>query len=150
MTQHAPDHTTHTPINVIVPKEDDVGAERERLPTPSLWQDGVMVTHKQDRERKGHVRRVDHMTRQFRLVGQPRTSWESFDNWDVLVEKSEAEKQKDAAREKLQAELAALDADDLASVEVLCDDPDPAKALAKLGAMRKLGIIGGSAAKAKK
>ncbi len=142
MSQQQPDHTTHTPIQVHVPTEDDVHMERQRLPTPSLWQDGVQVTHKQDRERKGVVRRVEYATRQFRLVGQPRTSWESFDQWDVLVEKSAAEKAKDAAREQLEQELAALDADDLASVEVLCDDPDPSKGLAKFNAMRKLGIIG--------
>lgn len=149
MSQQAPDHTTHTPIQVAVSLEDDVLLERERMPTPSLWQEGVQVTHRVDQERKGVVRRVDWVTRQFRLVGQPRTSWESFENWVVLVEKSAAEKAKDAARLALQAELEALDADDLAAVEVLCDDPDPSKALVKLNAMRKLGIIGGGKPEAK-
>ncbi len=140
--QPTPDHTTHTPIKVSIPTEDDVHFERARLPTPSLWQEGVQVTHKMDATRTGTVRRVDHLTRQFRLVGMARTQWDSFDDWIVLVEKSVEEKAKDAAREKLVAEMEALDADDLAAVEVLCDDPDPTKALAKLAAMRKLGIIG--------
>ena len=146
---NAPDHTTHQPIKVLVSDEDDVLLERPRMPTPSLWQDGVQVTHKQDRDRKGVVRRVDWVTNQFRLVGQPRTAWESFDQWDVLVEKSEAEKAKDVARAALAAELEQMDAGDLAAVEVLCDDPDPAKGLAKLAAMRKLGIIGDAKGKKK-
>lgn len=146
-TQQAPDHTTHTPIKVVVPTEDDVVFERPRAHTPSLWQDGVQVTHRKDRERTGVVRRVDHLTRQARLVGQPRTSWESFDDWDVLVEKSAEEKAKDAARERLALEMESLSQDDLAAVEVLCDDPDPEKGLAKLNAMRKLGIIGGTKGK---
>jgi hypothetical protein len=152
MNQQAPDHTTHTPVKVVVPTEEDViGIERDRLPTPSLWQEGVQVSHRHDASRKGIVRRVEYVTRQFRLVGAARTMWESFDNWIVLVEKSAAEKAKDEAREVLASELALLDADDLAAVEVLCDDPDPTKGLAKLNAMRKLGIIGGSpAAKGKK
>lgn len=138
----APDHTTHTPIKVVIPTEDDLVLERERLETPSIWQEGVQVTHKQDPDRKGVVRRVEYTTRQFRLVGQPRTSWESFDNWNVLVEKTAAEKAKDAARIELEEELAALDADDLAAVQVLCDDDDATKALAKFNAMKRLGIIG--------
>lgn len=142
MSQQAPNHVTHTPVHVTVPTEDDVLVERARLPTPSLWQDGVQVTHKQDRERKGVVRRVDHVTRQFRLVGATRTQWESFDQWDVLVEKSQAEKDKDAALDALQAELATLAPDDLAAFDAFCDGDDPAKVLIKLNAMRKIGFIG--------
>lgn len=142
MSNEAPDHTTHQPIKVSIPTDDDLFVERPRLHTPSLWQAGVQVTHKADPSRAGHVRVVDHMTNQFRLVGQPRTMWESFENWNVLVEKTEAEKAKDEAREMLRLEMESLDADDLAAVEVLCDDPDPTKALAKLSAMRKLGIVG--------
>lgn len=146
MSQQQPNHLTHTPIGVVIPTEDDVLAERQRLPVPSLWQEGVQVTHKADATRGGVVRRVDHVTNQFRLVGQPRTHWESFENWLPLVEKSAEEKARDEARDKLAAEMALLGADDLAAVEVLCDDPDPGKALVKLNAMRKLGIIGGAAA----
>lgn len=149
MSQQQPNHLTHTPIKVVIPTEDDVHTERPRLPTPHLFQDGVQVTHKQDVARAGVVRRVDYATRQFRLVGHPRTAWESFDEWNVLVEKSEAEKAKDAAREALQAELAALDPEDLAAVEVFCDDADPSKAMAKFEAMRKLGIIGKAKGKTK-
>lgn len=149
MNQQTPDHTTHQPIRVMVPTEDDLFVERPRLPTPSLWQVGVQVTHKADPNRAGTVRAVDYVTNQFRLVGQARTMWESFEHWNVLVEKTPEEKAKDEAREKLRLEMELLDADDLAAVEVLCDDPDPTKALAKLAAMRKLGIIGSKAAPAK-
>lgn len=142
MSQHAPDHTTHQPIKVIIPTEDDVLVQRERLPTPSLWQPGVEVTHRADVTRKGHVRVVDYMTNQFRLVGQARTMWESFDNWIVTVEKTPEEKAKDEARELFVMELEMLDPDQLAAVEALCDDPDPAKALAKFNGLKKLGVIG--------
>ncbi len=147
MSQQAPDHTTHVPIQVVIPTEDDIMLERPRAPTPSLWQEGVQVTNKADPERKGTERHVEYVTRQFRLVGQPRTHWESFENWNVLVEKSPEEKAKDAARVELETELASLDADDLAAVSVLCDDPDAEKALAKFNAMKRLGIIGKKGAK---
>lgn len=141
MSNTAPDHTTHQPIKVLVPTEDDIILERPRMPTPSLWQEGVQVTHKADPARVGTVRRVEYVTRQFRLVGDPRTTWQSFDEWNVLVEKTPEEKAKDAARDALAAELESLDADDLAAVQAFCDDDDPSKALAKLNAMRKLGVI---------
>lgn len=134
-------HTTHQPIKVTIPTEDDLLVERGRLPTPSIWQIGVQVTHKADPSRTGTVRAVEYGTRQFRIVGSARTQWDSFDEWNVLVEKTPAERAKDEARELLAIELDALDADDLAAVQVLCDDDDPAKALAKLAAMRKMGIL---------
>lgn len=146
--QQAPDHTTHQPIRVSIPTDDDVHFERERLRTPSLWQPGVQVTHRADEKRTGTVRVVDHMTNQFRLVGQGRTQWESFEHWIVLVEKTPEEKAKDEAREMFLLELEALDPDQLLAVEALCDDPDPAKALAKFNGLKKLGVIG--AAKGKK
>lgn len=143
MTQQAPDHTTHQPIKVLIPTEDDVLVQRERLPTPSLWQVGVQVTHKADQTRTGTVRVVDYVTNQFRLVGSSRTMWESFEHWNVLVEKTPEEKAKDEARELFLLELESLDPDQLLAVEALCDDPDPAKALAKFNGLKKLGVIGG-------
>lgn len=144
MSNQQPDHTTHVPVHVAIPTEDDVLVHRDPLPVPSLWQDGVQVTHRADAARVGVVRRVDHMTRQFRLVGAARTSWESFDNWIVTVEKSAAEKEKDAARERFVNELATLHADDNALVELLIDDPDPVRAMSKLTLMKKAGLIGAS------
>jgi len=141
MSQQQPDHSTHQPIKVSIPTEDDLHVERPRMPVPSIWQVGVQVTNKADPNRTGTVRAVDHSTRQFRLVGSARTMWDVFDEWNVLVEKTPAEKAKDEARELLAIELESLDADDLAAVQILCDDEDPAKALAKLGAMRKMGIL---------
>lgn len=146
MSQQAPDHTTHQPIKVMVPTEDDVLVQRERLPTPSLWQVGVEVTHRADASRKGHVRVVDYNTNQFRMVGAARTMWESFEHWIVTVEKTPEERAKDEAREMFLLELAELDPDQLLAVEALCDDADPAKALAKFNGLKKLGVIGGKPA----
>lgn len=141
----APDHTTHQPIKVLVSNEDDVIVERPRLHTPSLWQEGVQVTHREDATRTGTVRRVDWVTRQFRLVGQGRTIWESFENWIVLVEKTPEEKAKDEARDLLRMEIEALDPDDLQMADAFLDAADPAKALTQLAAFRKKGLIGKAA-----
>ena len=137
---NAPNHETHQPIKVEIPADDDVMVERGAMPTPSLWQEGVQVTHKATR-RVGVVRIVDWKTNQFRLVGEPRTLWQACSDWDVLVEPTPQERAKDAARETLLAEIAGLDKDVLPLVEVLCDHDDPEKALAKLRAMQKLGML---------
>lgn len=138
---NVPNHVTHQPVQVVVPSDDDTMVERGPAHTPSLWQAGVQVTHKASRK-TGIVRCVDWKTNQFRLVGESRTSWQHCAEWDVLVEPTQAERQKDEAREQLQAEIAELDAEVLPLVEVLCDDADPAKALGKLRAMRRAGMLG--------
>lgn len=146
---NVPNHVTHQPVQVVVPSDDDTMVERGPSHTPSLWQTGVQVTHKASR-RTGIVRCVDWKTNQFRLVGESRTSWQHCSEWDVLVEPTVAERQKDEAREQLAAEIAELDADMLSLVEVLCDDADPAKALGKLRAMRRAGMLGEAPAPAPK
>lgn len=141
MSQNVPTHETHQPIQVTIPTEDDVRAERGPMPVPSLWQVGVKATHKATR-REVVVRVVDHKTNQFRAVGDDRTTWQACADWDVLVEPTPQERKKDEARLTLQAEIAELDGEVLPLVEVLCDDPDPEKALAKLRAMRRAGMLG--------
>jgi hypothetical protein len=143
---NTPNHVTHVPVKVEIPGDDDFAAERAVFPTPSLWQAGVKVRHRRDANREAIVRHVDYKTNQFRPVGGSRTTWENCMEWDPLVEPSPQEKERVAALEKLQAEMASLGPDDLAAVQVLVDDPDPSKALAKLEAMRRLGIIGKAAA----
>lgn len=145
----APNHATHVPVKVALPADDDLSVERPRLPTPHLFQEGVVVKSR-DGKREGIVRCVDHLTNQFRLVekmpdgsmkNHPRVSWESFANWIPEVRLSAEEQERRAAREKLLVELATLDKDSLAAVEVFADDADPAKALAKIEALRRLGVI---------
>lgn len=138
-----PNHITHVPVQVDVESllKDDILVQRDKIPTPSLWQEGVTVTNRADPTRTGVVRRVDHVTNQFRLVGEPRTSWESFDQWAVLVEKSPEEKRRDADADLLRAEIEALTPDELLAVEALIDDPDPSKALKKLNGLRLLGVM---------
>lgn len=147
-----PNHETHVPIKVSIPDDGAFATERAVLPTPSIWQEGVKVKHR-SLPLENIVRSVNYTTCQFRPVydraGQPagRTVWEAFADWEPMVEMSPAEKERRAALAKLQAEMDALGADDLAAVQVLVDDPDAVKALAKLEAMRRLGIIGKTAKK---
>lgn len=141
MSQNVPTHETHQPIQVTIPTEDDTRTERGPMPTPSLWQVGVKATHKATR-REVVVRVIDHKTNQFRAVGDDRTTWQACAEWDVLVELTPQERKKDEARLVLQDEIASLDAEVLPLVEVLCDDADPEKALAKLRAMRRAGMLG--------
>jgi hypothetical protein len=144
-----PNAQTHVPVRVEIPIDDVATTERAVIPPPSLWQEGVKVRHKTS-GRENIVRAVDHMTCMFRPVYDeqgspaPRTHHEQMSQWDVVVELSPLEKERDLARQKLEAEIASLSPDDLASFQVLVDDPDPAKAMAKLEAMRRMGILGGT------
>jgi hypothetical protein len=132
-----PNAQTHVPVRVEIPIDDVATTERAVIPPPSLWQEGVKVRHKTS-GRENIVRAVDHMTCMFRPVYDeqgspaPRTHHEQMSQWDVVVELSPLEKERDLARQKLE------------SFQVLVDDPDPAKAMAKLEAMRRMGILGGT------
>lgn len=150
---------THVPLKVHVPKEDvgATGGGRPDLPAPSIWQRSVKVKRKVDgKEAVVHV--VDLPTMMFRAwypdegevdpeSGKPkgrfseRTEWEHCRNWDVEVTFSPKELERQAARRKLEDEMATLDPKELALVDVLCDDTDPTKALAKLEALRRAGIV---------
>lgn len=138
---------THIPIKVEVPADGDyTGVGRPPLPTPSLWQPGVKVVHKLS-GREAVVRLIDYYTEQFRAYypdtgeNDDRTTWQVCRDWNVAVQLAPKELERQKAREALEAEIAKLDEHDLAAVSVLVDDPDPKKALAKLEAMRKLGVI---------
>jgi len=151
----APSIATHIPLIVSgIPAESaEVIDGRPDAPTPSLWQNGSAVTHKVTK-RKCVVTRIDYVTRQFRGFfpdenrHSDRTGWENMNDWDVEVTLSPAEIERQNARAKLEEEMTKLDPDSFAAVSVLCDDDDPAKALAKLEAMRRLGVIKVSAAAA--
>jgi hypothetical protein len=152
----APTIETHVPVTAPMPEEGtELAVGRADIPPPSLWQHSVKVTHKVT-GRQAIVARVDWGTNMFRAFfpnegpmvdGKPtgrfaeRTEWEHCRDWVVDVTFSPKEMARQAAREKLAEEIGKLDADSLANVTVLCDDPDPAKALAKLEAMRRMGII---------
>jgi hypothetical protein len=143
----SPNHETHVPIKVEVPPDNDWnGSGRPPEPTPSLWQQGVKVMHKLT-GKVGVVRVVDHYTNQFRAhypetgENDDRTTWNSCHEWNVAVTLSPAEAEKQRAREALEAEIAKLDPEELAAVDALVDGDDPKKGLAKLEALRKLGVI---------
>lgn len=159
---HAPQHPnieTHIPLTVDnMPSEAaELAVGRPDLPVPSLWQKAVSVTRKVD-GRRAVVATVDHAMNMFRAyfpdegdidpdTGKPkgrfssRTDWEQCARWDVDVTFSPKELARQAAKAKLDAEVAKLDAKSLAHVMILCDDNDPAKALAKLEALREMGVI---------
>jgi hypothetical protein len=148
MSTQAPTIDTHVPIKVTdLPNEPaELAVGRPDLPTPSLWQNSVQVTHKAT-GRKAIVVRVDWGTNMFRAFYpeqqrfSERTEWEHCRDWDVDVTYSPRELERQAARNKLEAEIAKLDPSSFAAVQVLCDDDDPAKALAKLEALRQLGVV---------
>ncbi len=100
------------------------------------------------------VARIDHATNLFRAYYpdedrfDSRTEWRQCKDWQVDVTFSPAELQRQAAKTKLDQEVSRLDAAELAAVMVLVDDPDPAKALGKLEALRRMGVIKASPAAA--
>lgn len=162
MTQHVvPSIATHVPLTEALPEEGaDLAVGREDLPTPSLWQRSVRVLHKVTRE-PAIVHRVDYATSMFRAYyptrpgenGEPgrfgqRTEWEHFRDWDVEVTFSAAELERQATRKQLEDEIAKLDEGSMALVTVLCDDPDPRKAMAKLRALLAAGMVKASPAAA--
>lgn len=161
MTQHVvPSIATHEPLkDTTIPDEAaTLAVGREDFPVPSLWQRSVRVTHKITGE-PAIVHRVDHGTMLFRPFypnrlnedGEPgrfatRTEWEHCHDWNVEVTYSAAELERQATRKQLEDEIAKLDEASVALVTILCDDPDPRKAMGKLKAMLAAGMIKGSQA----
>lgn len=142
-----PNHETHIPVRVEVPSEADyTGAMRPDIPVPTLWQRGVKVIRKID-GREAVIRTIDLSMNMFRAhwldTGEDdsKSTWQHCREFNVAVTLSPAEEERVAARRVLEAEISQLDATELAAVEVLVDDPDAAKALAKLRALRMLGVI---------
>ncbi len=140
-----------------MPKEDVEIVERPDLPVPSLWQKAVSVKRKAD-GKLAVVAKIDHAMMMFRAffpnegdvdpdTGKPkgkfssRTEWEQCAQWDVEVTYSPKELARQAAQAQLDVEIAKLDKTSMGRVMVLCDDPDPAKALAKLHVLLEMGAL---------
>jgi hypothetical protein len=142
-----PTTDTHVPVECHIPGEAEWdGGGRPPLEVPSLWRKGVKVVHKlSGREAAIHV--IDLSTRMFRAyyldtkTHDSRVEWQHCRDWNVQVTLSPAEEKRVAARRVLEDEIAKLDPKELAAVEVLVDEPDATKALAKLHALRALGVI---------
>lgn len=156
-----PNLDTHVAVTEEVPEEAaELAVGRPDAPTPSLWQRAVRCRRKTD-GKVAVVHKIDWYTNMFRAWypdegpvgddGKPagrfseRTEWEHCANWDVEVTFSAAELERQAAAKKLSAAIALLDARDLGLASVLCDDPDPTKALAKLEMLKRAGVIKGDA-----
>ena len=151
-----PTISTHVPLTMDIPNEEqNVLTGRPDIPPPSLWQRSVRVTHKVTKK-PAVVVRVDWATNMFRAfypdemnasgeLGRfaERTEWQHCRDWDVDVTFSPQELERQAARKLLEEEIAKLNREDLAAFSVFCDDPDPAKNLGKLHALRKMGVIKG-------
>ncbi len=163
MNNPLPTIDTHVPMKTELPKEGtDLAVGRPDAPTPSLWQEAVQVTHKVTKK-VAVVARVDRATNIFRAfypnegdldpdTGNPkgrfseRTEWEACKDWDVSVTFSPRELERQKARTMLEDEMAKLDVSEAAAVMVLVDGDDPVKGLAKLEALRRLGVVKGSTA----
>ena len=152
-----PSIATHIPVTMELPDEPDRGdVDRPVMPTPSLWQVGVKVKHRET-GREAVVRRIEYATNQFRAWfpnegesgedGKPRgrwserTQWERCDDWKPEVTLSPAELERQKIRAEFEGELAKVDPAMFEDIKVLCDDADPAKALAKLKAYRRMGAM---------
>jgi hypothetical protein len=148
------DSNKHVPvISKDVPDEpDDAAHDRPDIPPASPFAKGALVTHMRTKQ-KAVVHRVDFVTRQMRLwyperkhlpikeQFDGRTEWQSFDEWIPEIEFSPEEIERQQAKKLFAQELEAFDADGLQLVTVFCDDPDPVKALAKIRAMKRTGIV---------
>ncbi len=163
MNNPLPNISTHVPLVANLPKEGtDLAVGRPDLPTPSLWQEAVQVSHKVTKK-VAVVARIDWGTNMFRAFfpdegeivnGKPagrfseRTEWEQCHNWDVAVTFSPRELERQAALSLLSDEMSKLDPAESAAVMVLVDGDDPVKGLAKLEALRRLGVVKMSASAA--
>jgi hypothetical protein len=148
------DANKHVPVlSKEAPDEpDDAAHDRPDIPCASAFAKGAIVTNMRTKQ-KAVVHRVDLVTRQMRLwypdrkdlpIKQQfdgRTEWRSFDEWIPEIKLSPEEVERQEAKRLFEKELEAFDADGLQLVTVFCDDPDPVKALAKIRAMKKTGIV---------
>lgn len=159
-THQVPSIETHIPKTEAVPDEPaELAVGRPDAPTPSLWQRSVKVRHKAT-GRPALVHKVDWGMNMFRAFfpeegdvdpesGKPagrfseRTEWEHCANWDVEVTFSPAEIERQAAKTRLSEAISKLEGRSLALATVLCDDPDPGKALGKLELLISTGVIQG-------
>lgn len=155
MTQYAvPSIDTHIPVVGQMPEEPkDQVSGRPDLPTPSLWQKQVKLTHRVT-GKPAIVVRIDHAMMMFRAyyptdtnadggLGRfaERTEWEHCRDWEVETTFSPAELERQAARKLLEEQISLLDPTQVALAKVLCDDADPNKALAKLRMLIQAGLV---------
>lgn len=150
-TTAKPNAQTHIAEVTTIPLGDGEWTEgRAPLEAPTLWKSGVKVIHKLT-GREAVIFRMDLGTMQFRAYYpdenrlDARTEWQHAINWNVKVTLHPDELARRKAREELDQAIASLDADELAAVEALVDGDDPTKGLAKIQALRKLGVIKGRA-----
>lgn len=153
---------THVPLKgeITVSESNELTSGRPDLPVPTIWQQSVQVKHRMTGE-NALIWRFDHRTNMFRAyytergetdpaTGKPagkfsdRTEWEMCADWIPQVTLAPRELERRAARVKLDEEICKLDSKELAAVTVLLDGDDPVKGLAKLNALRSLGMIKGS------
>lgn len=149
---NVPNIDTHIPITSTLPDESQESlVGRPDLPVPSLWQVAVQVKHKVTGQ-EAVVARMDHNMNMFRAYYPaeqrfaPRTEWQHCRDWQVSVTLSPKELERQAASAEFRRQTEAMDPSELAAVMVLVDADDPAKALAKLEALRKMGVVKSSPA----
>jgi hypothetical protein len=155
MTEYlTPSIDTHVALTEEIPKENlDQISGRPDMPTPSLWQKQVKLTHRVT-GKPCIVVRVDHAMMMFRgyypternadgALGRfaERTEWEHCRDWEIETTFSPAELERQAAKRLLEEQIEKLDATQIALAKVLCDDADPNKALAKLRMLIQAGLV---------
>ncbi len=147
MNNGIPNIQTHIPVVSELPEEEaELAVGRPDLPVPSLWQQAVKVKHKVTGQ-EAVVARMDHNMNMFRAFYPaenrfaPRTEWQHCRDWQVDVTFSPKELERQAAAAEFRRQTEAMDPTELAAVMVLVDADDPAKALAKLEALRRLGVV---------
>jgi len=152
MTEYVnPSIATHVPLTAEIPEENQGQLTgRPDLPAPSLWQGKVKVRHRTT-GKPAVIVRVDHAMMMFRAyyptdndgAGRfsERTEWEHCRNWEPEVTFSPAELERQAALKLFEEEIGKLDGRQLATAKLLCDDPDPNKALAKFRLLIDSGML---------
>lgn len=146
-----PNPQTHVPVMVEIPSvdeaKDNLGG-RAPIQPPTLWMRGVECVHKVT-GRIAAVMSVDLGTMQFRPYFPDtnehgdRTHWESCQMWIPRVTVHPEEAKRREVQKALEAEIDALDPEEIEDVRVMLDGDDPVKALAKLNAMKRRGFIKG-------
>lgn len=142
-----PNAQTHIPVVVVIPADETmIGDGRAYMQPPTLWREGVEVVHKVS-SRRAVVYKIALDTMQFRPYWPDekkhagRTEWESCKDWIPQTKLHPNEIARREAQQALQAQMDALDAKEVAAVSVLVDGDDPKKGLAKIEALRALGVI---------
>lgn len=147
------DPKKHVPVTADAPEEaTEASHDRADIPPPSAYARSAVVRHIRTGQ-KAVVHRVDLVTRQLRLWYPDRSElpleqqfdsrlgWQTFDHWVPEITFSPEEVARQEAKKQFALELEAFDADGLQLVTVFCDDADPVKALGKLQALKRVGMV---------